>query len=61
MHLEDGGLKRCHQDHIRKRLVQEEPEMSQLNPEVGVSTTPNIGRLDESAGVTVKPHLVVTQ
>ena len=53
--LEDGGLKRCHQDHIRKRLVEEEPEMSQLNPEVGVSTTPDIGTPDESAGVTTVP------
>ena len=56
--LEDGGLKRCHQDHIRKRLVEEEPEMSQLNPEVGVSTTPDIGTPDESAGVTTLPPQV---
>ena len=35
--LEDGRMKRCHQDDLRKRLVEEESEMSQLAPQV--STT----------------------
>ena len=37
--LEDGRLKRCHIDHLRKRLVEDEPEMSQLTPEIPVGDT----------------------
>lgn len=35
--LEDGRLKRCHQDHLRKRMIEDEPEMSQLTPQVPTS------------------------
>ena len=35
--LEDGRLKRCHQDHLHKHMTEDEPEMSQLTPQVPIS------------------------
>ena len=37
--LEDGRIRRCHQDHLRERSVAEESEVSQLTPDVIVPTT----------------------
>ena len=52
--LEDGRMRRCHQDHLRKRLVEDESEMSQLTPQV---PTTDSGTSVEITPSTVSPQV----